>query len=80
LLWAHKAQGGDRAKKLFKFLNEIGARALRMHLGRVLETAESSSNRADYERRIMERFGGERQLELPIPMPIPSGQQQEAAN
>ena len=25
LLQAHKARGGDRAKKLFQFLNEIGA-------------------------------------------------------
>jgi hypothetical protein len=67
LLRAHKASGGDRAKKLFQFLNEIGARALRMHLGRVLEMAESSPNRDTYEQKIMERFGGERQLELPMP-------------
>jgi hypothetical protein len=40
LLKALKAKDGDRAKKLFQFLNEIGARALRMHLGRVLEMAE----------------------------------------
>jgi hypothetical protein len=42
LLRAHKANGGDHAKKLLQFLNEIGARALKMHLGRVLEMAESS--------------------------------------
>jgi hypothetical protein len=42
LLKALKAQSGDRNKKLFQFLNEIGARALRIHLGRVLEMAESS--------------------------------------
>jgi hypothetical protein len=78
LLRAHKANGGDRAKKLFQFLNEIGARALRMHLGRVLEMAESSPNRDTYEQKIMERFGGERQLELPMPMPTPA--QQEAVN
>jgi len=79
LLRAHKANGGDRAKKLFQFLNEIGARALRMHLGRVLEMAESSSNRASYEQKINERFGVEQQLELPMPMPSPE-KQQEAAN
>jgi P63C domain len=78
LLRAHKAQGGDRAKKLFQFLNEIGARALRMHLGRVLEMAESSPDRATYEQKINERFGIEQQLDLPIPMPPPA--QQEAAN
>jgi hypothetical protein len=65
-----------RAKKLFQFLNEIRARALRMHLSRVLEIAKSSPTRDTYEQKIMERFGGERQLELPMPMPA----QQEAAN
>jgi hypothetical protein len=78
LLKAHKARGGDRAKKLFQFLNEIGARALRMHLGRVLEMAESSADKQEYEGKIGDRFGVERQLELPIPLPtVP---QQEAAN
>ena len=64
LLKAHKAQGGDRAKKLFQFLNEIGTRALRMHLGRVLEMAESSQDRYTYERKIVERFGGQQELPL----------------
>jgi hypothetical protein len=67
LLKAHKARGGDRAKKLFQFLNEIGARALRMHLGRVLEMAESSPNKFTYEQRIIERFGGQHELELMVP-------------
>jgi hypothetical protein len=66
LLKAHKAQGGDRAKKLFQFLNEIGARALGRHLGRVLEMAEDSANKAEYEARISRRFGLEQQLELPM--------------
>jgi hypothetical protein len=48
LLKAHKAKGGDRAKKLFQFLNEIGARALGRHLGRVLEMAESSADKWEY--------------------------------
>ncbi len=77
-LRAHKAQGGDRAEKLFQFLNEIGARALRMHLGRVLEMAESSADKATYEQKINERFGIEQQLDLPIPLPAPA--QQEAAS
>jgi hypothetical protein len=79
LLKAHKAQGGDRAKKLFQFLNEIGARALRMHLGRVLEMAESSADKMAYESKIAERFGVEQQFELPIPIPL-QAQQAEAAN
>jgi hypothetical protein len=51
LLRAHRAQAGDRAKELFQFLNEIGARALRMHLGRVLEMAESSPDKAATSRK-----------------------------
>jgi hypothetical protein len=67
LLRALKARGGDQQKKLFQFLNEIGARALRMHLGRVLEMAESSATRQAYERRIIERFGDQQELNLLAP-------------
>src|SRR4051794_41071933 len=59
----------DRAKKLFQFLNEIGARALRIHLGRVLEMAESSDDQLAYESKIVERFGGQRELDLVMPPP-----------
>lgn len=41
LVRALKLNDGDRNKKLFQFLNEVGARALRMQLGRVLEMSES---------------------------------------
>ncbi|MBB1599467.1 P63C domain-containing protein [Variovorax sp. UMC13] len=51
-------------KKLFQFLNEIGTRALRMHMGRVLEMAESSATEAEYEAKIIQRFGGQQELEL----------------
>jgi P63C domain len=78
LLRAHKARGGDRAKKLFQFLNLIGARALRMHLGRVLEMAESSTDKEAYEKKIIHRFGG--QLELELPKQVSSPTQTEAAN
>jgi hypothetical protein len=49
-----------------------------MHLGRVLEMAESSSDKWEYEAKVAKRFGFEQQLELPIPLPVPA--QQEAAN
>jgi hypothetical protein len=62
----------DAAKQ---FLNEISARALGLHLGRVLEMAESSSDKSEYEAKLLARFGVEQQLELPIP-PLPT----EAAN
>ena len=80
VLGFHKARGGDRAKKLFQFLNEIGARALRMHLGRVLEMAESSPDKTEYERKVFERFGLEQQLDLPIPVPPSPVRHPEAAN
>jgi len=82
LLKALKSKDGDRAKKLFQFLNEIGARALRIQLGRVLEMAESSSDKYEYENKIAERFGGQTELELVVPTPsvIPSTGTKEAAN
>lgn len=67
LLRALKSRDGDRQKKLFQFLNEVGVRALRMHLGRVLEMAESSGDQYAYEKRIKERFGAQAELDLVIP-------------
>jgi len=69
LLRALKSKGGNRYDKLFQFLNEIGTRALRMQLGRVLEMAESSPDKGAYERKITERFGGQQELELLAPPP-----------
>lgn len=61
LLREAKESDGGR-KKLFQFLNEVGTRALRMHLGRVLEMAESSRDKHDYERKIAERFSGQQRF------------------
>ena len=70
LIRALKSRGGDRRKKLFQFLSEIGARALRLHIGRVLEMAESSRNRMDYERKIANKFGDQMELDsLPPSLP-----------
>lgn len=57
-----ESDGGN--KKLFQFLNEVGTRALRMHLGRILEMAESSPDKATYEAKIIDRFGGQRGLDF----------------
>jgi P63C domain len=62
-----RAQDGSGRKKLFQFLNIIGARALRIHLGRVLEMSESSKSAEEYERKIADRFGKQPSLDLPIP-------------
>lgn len=64
LIRAMKSQDGDRQKKLFQFLNEVGTRALRMHMGRVLEMAESSATEKEYEAKIVDRFGGQQEMDL----------------
>ena len=64
LLRTAKSNNGDRSKKLFSFLNEVGTRALRMHLGRILEMAESSASKDEYLKKIATRFGGQQELDL----------------
>jgi hypothetical protein len=66
LVKALKSQDGDRRKKLFQFLSEIGARALRIQMGRILEMAESASNKQEYEQKITKRFGGQQELDFGI--------------
>lgn len=70
LLKNAKASKGSRNTKLFQFLNEVGARALRIQIGRVLEMAESSKNKEIYETKINERFGGQVQYSLFPTYPI----------
>lgn len=74
LLRALKAQDGEQKRYLFQFLNEIGARALRMHMGRILEMAESAEDdAATYERKFNERFGDQQELDfLPKDSPTAS--------
>lgn len=63
LLKALRAKDGEQKRYLFQFLNEIGARALRMQIGRVLEMAESSNeDKTVYEAKIIARFGGQPDL------------------
>lgn len=74
LVRALKSKDGDRQKKLFQFLSEIGARALRIQIGRVLEMGESSINRSEYEAKVRTRFGshdGQGEFDFgPPPEPI----------
>lgn len=51
-------------RKLFQFLSDIGTRALRMHMGRVVEMAESSETKEQYEAWIAKRFGDQQELDL----------------
>lgn len=64
LMQVNKAASGDRTKKLHQFLSEIGTRALRIHMGRVLEMVESSKTKEEYEKKVRERFGDQRELDL----------------
>ena len=64
LIRALKDSAGKKGDKLFQFLNEIGARALRTHLGRLLEMTETSANNIEYEAKIVARFGGQQSLDL----------------
>jgi P63C domain len=50
-------------KKLHQFLSEVGVKALRTHLGRLLGMAETSKTRTEYEAHVQRIFGV--QLELP---------------
>lgn len=62
-----KAKDGDRQKKLHQFLNEVGARALGRHIGRVQEIAETSASAMEYEIRVNRRFGEQRELDFVTP-------------
>lgn len=67
LLRALKAQkGGDQKKKLFQFLNEVGAKALRVHIGRLLEMTETSNTQTEYENKIAARFGGQQEIDFAV--------------
>lgn len=70
LLRGAKEEKGNRNTKLFQFLNEVGAKALRIHLGRVLEMAQSSPDKQIYEAKIAERFGRQFQFSLLPDYPI----------
>lgn len=70
LLRALRAKDGEQKRYLFQFLNDIGARALRMQIGRVLEMAESSGDdQHAYEAKIIERFGGQQEIDFAVSSP-----------
>ncbi|WP_322405266.1 P63C domain-containing protein [Massilia luteola] len=64
LMQANKAASGNRTKKLHQFLSEIGTRALRIHLGRILEMVESSKTKEEYEQKIRDRFGDQKEFDF----------------
>lgn len=64
LLREAKNSAGDKNAKLFQFLNLVGARALRFHLGRVYDVAQNSASSGDYELEIAKRFGDQKEFDL----------------
>ena len=69
LLKAHKARGGDRAKKLFQFLNDDWCAGARQALGpRAGDGARSSADKREYEAKIARRFGFAQQLRIAHPV------------
>lgn len=59
----------ERRRKLFQFLSDVGTRALRLHIGRLTEMAESSKKKFEYESKVAQRFGTHLQYELPLAIP-----------
>lgn len=64
LLREAKGAGWSKNDKLFQFLNEVGTKALRLHLGRVQEMAEDSPDKTTYEKRITKRFGNQQEFDF----------------
>lgn len=64
LIVAQRAAGGDRRKKLHQFLAEIGVKALRTHLGQLLGIAQISKSKREYERHVINVFGGQPELDF----------------
>ena len=65
LLRALRAKDGEQKRYLFQFLNDVGSRALRIHMGRVLEMAESAGdNHEIYEHKFNDRFGDQKELDF----------------
>lgn len=64
LLVAHRAQSGERRKKLHQFLADLGVKALRTHLGQLLGIAQISKDKREYEKHVISVFGGQHELDF----------------
>jgi P63C domain-containing protein len=61
---AQKAKSDDRWAKLHQFLSEIGVKALRTHLGRLLGMAEASRSKDEYEGHVERIFGKQTSIDF----------------
>lgn len=56
LLQSRRGDSATRHKKLHEFLSQVGVKALRMHLGRLVGMAETSPDRVAYEAHVERVF------------------------
>lgn len=59
-----KASNGERNDKIHQFLSEIGVKALRTQVGKIIGIASVSDTREEYEKFISEKVFGQRPLPL----------------
>lgn len=59
-----RAASGERHRKLHQFLSEVGVKALRQHLGRLLGIAEMSEDKAQYEKSVRRIFGEQQEWDF----------------
>lgn len=59
-----KQANGDKGNKIHQFLSEIGVKALRTQVGKILGIAIVSDSREEYEKYIAEKIYGQKSLKL----------------
>lgn len=59
-----KAEGGEKGDKIHQFLSEVGVKALRTQVGKILGIATVSDTREEYEKYIAEKVFGQKQLKF----------------
>lgn len=61
---ASKASNGEKNDKIHQFLSEVGVKALRSQIGKIIGIAMVSENREQYERFVAEKVCGQKTLPL----------------
>ncbi|MEV4909078.1 P63C domain-containing protein [Streptomyces albidoflavus] len=61
---ASKQENGEKGSKVHMFLSEIGVKALRTQIGKIIGIATVSDSRAEYEKYIAEKIYGQQSLDL----------------
>lgn len=64
LMRAQRERSARRYKKLHQFLEDIGVKALRTHLGQLLGIAQVSEDRAEYEKHFKKVFGTQQDFDF----------------